>query len=203
MKTLKQQNLVLCHGCEKINSYSKKLNQTCTRCSTKLHLRKPNSLEKTWALTVASIIAFIPAHTLPIMTVLLFGDGTPDTIMSGIILLVQLGMTPVAMLIFIASFLVPLGKIFALFILLLNVNKCSMKSAKKYTKLYRVVEFLGKWSMLDVFVVAIMAAVVQLGVISEIVAGSGATAFAIMVVLTMVAAHSFDPRLLWDNNKNE
>jgi paraquat-inducible protein A len=137
------------------------------------------------------------------MTVLYLGSGTPDTIISGIILLIQMGMMPVALLIFVASFLVPLGKILGIMILLVSVQRRSKIKPKHRAILYRLVEFLGKWSMLDVFVVAVMAAVVQLGFISEIVAGPGVTAFAIMVILTMFSAHAFDPRLIWDMAEND
>jgi len=175
----------------------------CTRCLAPVHFRKHNSIERSWALVIASLIAFIPANTLPIMTVNYFGSGTSDTILSGIVTLINLGMAPVALIIFIASFLVPLSKIIGLIILLITANRHSNIQPVQRTVLYRMVEFLGKWSMLDVFVVAIMGAVVNLGYITSIVPGKGAAAFAIMVILTMFAAHAFDPRLIWDLKNNE
>jgi len=132
-----------------------------------------------------------------------FGTGTADTILSGIVTLINLDMAPVALIVFIASFLVPLSKILGLIILLVTVNRHSGVEPVQRTVLYRIVEFLGKWSMLDVFVVAIMGAVVNLGYITSIEPGKGAAAFAIMVILTMFAAHAFDPRLIWDLKHNE
>lgn len=200
----KSKGLVLCHACRRLNRFDEKqAHNKCSRCEARLHTRHENSLERSWALVIASVIVFIPANTLPIMTINSFGSGTPDTILSGIVVLVQLGMLPVAIIVFIASFMVPLGKILGLIILLLTVQRNSTVQPKHRTIMYRVVEFLGKWSMLDVFVVAIMGAVVNLGFITSIEPGRGAAAFAIMVVLTMFAAHAFDPRLIWDRNHNE
>ncbi|GAA3948180.1 paraquat-inducible protein A [Allohahella marinimesophila] len=156
------------------------------------------------ALTIAATIMFIPANALPIMTVSYFGKGAPDTILSGVILLLQHGAWPIAAIVFFASFIVPLGKILGLFYLLYRVRGQGSDSAHgKQLKLYRVIDFFGRWSMLDVFVVALLVALVQLGQIATIEAGSGATAFAAMVVLTMFAAGSFDPRLLWDRTNRE
>jgi len=204
MLTAKFNNLVACELCHKLNNIELATGKMqCVRCNSTIHSRKANSLERTWALVIASAIAFIPANMLPIMTVLYLGDGTPDTIISGIVLLIKMGMAPVALLVFVASFLVPLGKIVGIVILLLSVQKHTRISPNQRAILYRLVELFGKWSMLDVFVVSIMAAVVQLGFISEIIAGPGVTAFAIMVILTMFAAHAFDPRLIWDEEGND
>lgn len=203
MPTAKQSGLIVCGACHQLNQQQPGCpGQRCRRCGGAISDRKPGSIERTWALLIAAIVVFIPANTLPIMTVLTFGDGTPDTILSGIILLIQLGMMPVALLVFVASFLVPLGKILGIMILLISVQRGSQIQPKHRAMLYRLVEFLGKWSMLDVFVVALMSAVVQLGFISEIVAGPGVTAFAIMVILTIFAAQAFDPRLIWDMAEN-
>jgi len=200
----KSKGLARCHSCHRLNSHNP-LNEhaKCSRCQAPLHFRTHNSIEQSWALVIASLIVFIPANTLPIMTIKYFGSGTPDTILSGIVVLIQLGMAPVAVIVFIASFLVPLCKIFGLIILLITVNGRSNMPPKQRTVMYRIVEFLGKWSMLDVFVVAIMGAVVNLGFITSIEPGPGAAAFGLMVVLTMFAAHSFDPRLIWDLKHND
>ncbi|MCG8609705.1 MAG: paraquat-inducible protein A [Pseudomonadales bacterium] len=196
----KQAGLISCRDCGQLNPLAKSRGQAgnCSRCGSRLHQRLPYSIQRTWAFVIASLIVFIPANTLPMMTVLNFGHGQPDTIISGILFLLKIGMVPVAIIVFIASFLVPLAKILGLMILLITVQRNSTVQPRHRTLLYRLVDLLGKWSMLDVFVVTIMTAVVNLGYISSIEAGAGATAFAVMVILTMFAAHSFDPRLIWD-----
>jgi len=201
MENAKSRRWMLCHHCHKLNEANDDEHQRCCRCRAPIHMRQPHSLEYTWALTIAAIIAFIPANVLPIMTISYFGSGSPNTVLSGIATLIKLEMYPVALIVFIASFMVPLGKIAGLIILMLSIQRPLNIDPKQRILLYRLVDFLGKWSMLDVFVVAIMAAVVQLGFISEIIAGPGATAFAIMVILTMFAAHTFDPRLIWDKEQ--
>ena len=196
--------LALCHTCHELTPIPKHQQKAkCNRCGADVHYRIHNSVQRSWALLVASAIAFFPANMLPIMTVSYFGSGTPDTILSGILALIKLDMWPVAIIVFIASFMVPLGKILGLGILLIRVQRHTRLRAGQGTVLYRMVHFLGKWSMLDVFVVAIMGAVVNLGFITSIEPGPGAAAFALMVILTMFAAHAFDPRLIWDLKNNE
>lgn len=194
--TAKTAGLQLCHHCHKLNPVDD--DSHCRRCGVTLHLRKPKSIERTWAWTVAAMVAFIPANLLPTMTIYSLGSGQSDTIASGILTLIRFDMVPVAIIVFIASFLVPLGKILGLIILLVSVQRGSRIRPEHRTTLYHLVEFLGPWSMLDVFVVSIMTAVVNLGFITSIDAGPGITAFAMMVVCTMIAAESFDPRLIWD-----
>ena len=161
-----------------------------------------DSLNRCWALTICSMIVFIPANAFPIMTILYFGKGQPDTILSGIVLLLKLGMFPIALIIFIASFVVPLAKIVGLFYLLISLKRRSKLSAQQRTVMYRLIEFFGKWSMLDVFVVALLVALVEIGAVVEVVAGPGASAFGLMVIITIFAANSFDPRLIWDKDPN-
>ncbi len=200
----RSRGLAVCHFCHQLNPMPADADHTsCLRCHADVHMRKPRSIERCWALVIASLITFIPANTLPIMTVTYFGSGTPDTILSGIVALFKLNMWPVAIVVFIASFVVPLAKILGLIILLITVQRHSRVQPKHRTIMFRLVDLLGKWSMLDVFVVAIMAAVVKLGFITSIIPGQGAVAFAVTVVLTMFAAHSFDPRLIWDLKHNE
>lgn len=204
LKSARSRELAKCHTCHMLNKLANgEHSGVCSRCSAPVHFRSHNSIERSWALVIASLIAFIPANTLPIMTVNYFGSGTADTILSGIVTLINLDMAPVALIVFIASFIVPLSKILGLIILLITVNRHSKVQPVQRTMLYRIVAFLGKWSMLDVFVVAIMGAVVNLGYITSIEPGKGAAAFAIMVILTMFAAHAFDPRLIWDLKHNE
>jgi paraquat-inducible protein A len=163
-----------------------------------LHDREPNSIARAWALLIAACILYVPANVLPVMdTGSVFG-GQSDTIMSGVIYLWVSGSWPLAALIFFASVMVPLLKILALGLLLISVQRRSAWAPYQRTRLYRVVEFVGRWSMIDIFVVAILAALVQFQSLATIRAGPGAIAFGAVVVLTMFAAEAFDPRLIWD-----
>lgn len=161
-------------------------------------MRKPRSIEFTLAWTIAALMMFIPANSYPMMVFYTLGKPDASTILEGIAIFIDMGMLPVAVIIFIASFVVPLGKIMGLFTLIYNAKYTTKLTLKKQSKLYHLVEFLGPWSMLDVFVVAVMAAVVNLGFLTSIEAAPGITYFTLMVVFTMFAAESFDPRLLWD-----
>jgi paraquat-inducible protein A len=170
----------------------------CPRCSAPLHFRKPDSLTRTWAFLIAAVILYIPANVLPVMyTSSLFGSQT-DTIMSGVVYLWVSGSWPLAVVVFTASILVPLAKIFALAVLAGTVQLRSTWQPYQRTRLYRIVELVGRWSMLDIYVIAILVALVQLKAVATIQAGPAALAFAGVVVLTMLAAMSFDPRQIWD-----
>jgi paraquat-inducible protein A len=163
-----------------------------------LHQRKTNSLTRTWALTIAAFIFYIPANVLPITVVTSLGKTQADTIMSGVIYFVQTGMWPIALVIFVASVAVPLLKLFVLTFLLISVQRKSRWRPEDRTRLYRIAEAVGRWSMVDIFVVTILVALVKLGGLATIDAGPAATYFAAVVVTTMFAAMSFDPRLIWD-----
>jgi len=163
-----------------------------------LHRRKPDSLARTWALTLTAYILYIPANLLPVMTVMMSGRGEPDTILSGVKALLVGGMWPLALLVFFASITVPVLKLLVLTYLLLSVQFKSRWRPRERTVLYRITESVGRWSMIDIFVIAILAAVVKLGALATIEAGPGAVAFGGVVVVTMFAAMSFDPRLIWD-----
>lgn len=139
-----------------------------------------------------------PANLYPVMTVIYMGDGAPDTIISGVVKLTQEGMIPIAILVFVASILVPMLKLLGLMFLLLMVQRRWQLNKRQCTVLYRVIEVIGAWSMLDLFMISILVTLVDLGAVATIEAGAGATAFATVVVLTMLAAMSFDPRLIWD-----
>ncbi len=170
----------------------------CPRCGAKLHARKPASLARTWAFLIAAMILYIPANVLPIMdTSSLFGSQR-DTILSGVMFLWSSGSFVLAMLIFFASIMVPLAKMIALAILAGSVQMHSARHRRARTRLYRAIEFVGRWSMLDIYVVTILVALVQVSTFASIHAGPGAAAFGAVVVLTMFAATSFDPRLIWD-----
>jgi paraquat-inducible protein A len=170
----------------------------CPRCGAALHSRKPHSISRSWALMIAAAIFYIPANLLPMTTVTSLGMVQSDTIMSGVVYFVQSGSWPIALVIFIASIFVPLLKLFILSYLLLSVQYKSHFRPKDRTRLYLITEAVGRWSMLDIFVVTILVALVNLGALATIQAGPAALYFAAVVVLTMLAAMSFDPRLIWD-----
>jgi paraquat-inducible protein A len=171
---------------------------SCPRCGAHLHMRKPGSVSRTWALLLAAMILYVPANLLPMMhTSSLFGSQS-DTIMSGVVYFWTSGSWYLALIIFFASIMVPLLKMIALVLLLVSVQLRSRWNLRQRARLYRLVEFVGRWSMLDVYVVAVIVALVQLKALATIEPGGGAVAFGAVVVLTMFAAMAFDPRLIWD-----
>ena len=194
-------SLLSCHSCNLLSKMSGSHGHShalCPRCGAPLHQRKTNSLTRTWALTIAAFIFYIPANVLPITVVTSLGKTQADTIMSGVIYFVQTGMWPIALVIFVASVAVPLIKLFVLAFLLISVQRKSRWRPEDRTRLYRIAEAVGRWSMVDIFVVTILVALVKLGGLATIDAGPAASYFAAVVVTTMFAAMSFDPRLIWD-----
>ena len=172
---------------------------SCPRCGDAIHgMRMHDSLPRTWALLSAATILLIPANILPVMTVIRFGQGEPSTILAGVVHLVEDGAVPLALLVLFASFVVPIAKIAALTVLLLTVQRGSDWRTRDRTLLYRVTEAVGAWSMIDIFLVGILVALVRMDALATVTPGLGATFFGAAVVLTMLAAHSFDPRLVWD-----
>ena len=196
--------ILVCNECHELNRQQPdSTSQTCTRCGAIVHARRPNSIARTWALLIAASILYIPANMLPIMTVSTLGQGSPDTIMSGVITLLKHGMVPIAAVVFIASILVPTFKLVGIGLLLYSVQRRQPLSARQRILMYRFIEFIGRWSMLDIFVIAILVAVVNFGRIASVEANLGAIAFASVVILTMLAALTFDPRLIWDNTESD
>lgn len=192
--TAAQLGLASCHACGKVQ----RLDQArCGRCGAGLHLRKPHSLQRTWALTIAAAILYVPANLLPIMKAEGLGGGGANTILSGVIVFWHHGAYPIAIVVFTASVIIPILKLIAIVTLCISARRC--RHPRVMTQVYRLTELVGRWSMVDVFVVAILVAVVQLGSLMSIEPGPAAVAFAGVVVLTMLAAMSFDPRLLWDS----
>ena len=190
--------LALCHTCERVSPVAE---GHCPRCGSRLHLRVRESLQKTWALTIAAFVLYFPANLLPILRVDSVTGDSASTIMQGVVQFWQQEDYPVAIIIFTASVMIPVLKIISIIALCLAAR--SGQHAHRMTKLYRVTEFIGRWSMVDVFVVAILVAVVQLGNTISIHPGAAALSFAGVVVLTMLAAMSFDPRLIWDAAQGE
>jgi paraquat-inducible protein A len=172
---------------------------TCPRCGTPLHRRKPNSIARTWALVLAAFVFYIPANVLPITIVTSLGHKQADTIISGVIYFISTGMWPIALVIFTASVFVPLLKMLALSYLSFSVQRKSKWRPVDRTRLYRIAELVGRWSMVDVYVVTILVALVHLGALATIEAGPAAVYFCGVVIITIFAAMSFDPRLIWDN----
>jgi len=170
----------------------------CPRCGEEVHYRKQNSIQHTWALVIASIVFYIPANMLPIMEVHTFAGVQSDTIISGVVYFLHSGSYLIASVIFIASIIVPITKLMILIYLLLSIHLKFAKNKIKRKKLYELTELIGKWSMVDVYVVAIMISLVHFGGLSEIKAGLGANYFLLVVILTMLAAMRFDVRLIWD-----
>jgi paraquat-inducible protein A len=186
--------LAHCHSCGRVEPVE---TGHCPRCEAPLHLRKPASLQRTVALTISAMLLYLPANLLPVLRVESTLKGSQqNTILGGVAQFWRDGDYPVALIIFIASVMIPLLKFFA--IGALCVGAYSGRWPRAMTRLYRVTDYIGRWSMVDVFVVAILVGVVQLGSVMTIYPGSGAFAFAGVVVLMMIAAHSFDPRLIWD-----
>lgn len=195
--------LLTCHTCGLLSRPSLHTPHAhCPRCDSLLHLRKPNSISRSWALLIAAMICYIPANLLPMMlTNTLFGSES-DTIMSGVVYFWTSGSWYLALIIFIASIMVPMLKMISLALLLVTTQMRSCWQPEQRARLYRLVEIVGRWSMLDIYVVAIMVALVQLKGLATILPGPGAIAFGAVVVLTMFSAMAFDPRLIWDPIKN-
>lgn len=195
-RTALAQGLVGCEQCGQLQPLTGP--RRCQRCGARLHRREPASLQRTWALLVAATLCCFPAHLYPIMVTTSLGHTQPATIISGVLQFIQHGDWPIALIIFTASVLVPFGKIMALAWLCLAARRDRALDMAAQMRLYRTTEWVGRWSMIDVFVVAIVVALVRLGNLLSIAPGPGGVAFAAVVVLTMLAAFSFDPRLIWD-----
>ncbi|EWC39019.1 paraquat-inducible protein A [Pseudomonas stutzeri] len=195
--------LMVCHECHQLNRTGvDDGHQRCSRCGARVHMRRPNSIARTWALLITAALLYLPANLLPIMTVRMLGSGTPDTIMSGVVTLAKHGMLPIAAVVFIASILVPTFKLVGIAMLLFSVQRHHPMSPRQRLLVFRFIEWIGRWSMLDIFVIAILVAIVNFGSLASVEAGFGAVAFAGVVILTMLAAITFDPRLIWDNTES-
>jgi len=194
MQTAKKQQLCQCPICLTLNPISYKF---CEQCHAHLSDMSPFIIQKTLALLLTSYILFIPANFLPMMTTTLLGVKTSSTILGGVILLWHHGSYLVATIIFLASIVIPIGKLLTLTWLCYEIKYKGVSSKKKSHTSYQIVELIGKWSMIDVYVVLILVALVNLGVIINIEAGIAAVAFSGFVITSMLAAITFDPRLIW------
>lgn len=190
--------LLYCHHCHSTVRAGTVAHPRCPRCHAHLHRRKPHSLLLTAVLVACAAVLYIPANLLPVMNTRSLLDDERDTIMSGVIVLLQSGSWPIAILVFIASIVVPLLKILALSLLVYSSWRGAARHRLQRSELYRLVEYIGRWSMLDVYAVSLLVALVQIRSLAFVSVGAGALCFAAVVVLTTVAARTFDERLVWD-----
>ena len=190
---------MLCAVCRYTSQSSRRL---CPRCHASLSYRKQDSIRRTLAFLISAIFLYVPANILPMMIIVKLGQDKADTIMSGVIALARSGMVPIAVIVFAASILVPIFKIIGMSLLLLHASGLKRGNPLQLQNLYRFIEWIGRWSMLDIFMISVLISLVQFHVL-EIRAGPAATAFAAVVVLTMLASSAFDSRLLWDISKRD
>ena len=204
LPTAASEGLCCCHVCNLV-SRRVRLSEVahCPRCGAYLHFRKPGSVVRCWSLLIAAYILYIPANLLTMMETGSLFSYRKDTIMSGVIHLWRTGSMGVAAVVFVASITIPLLKLISLTLLLVSVQRRSRWHPRQRTRLYRLVELVGRWSMLDIYVVTLLAALVQLGSLATVKAGPAAVAFGAVVVLTMFASMQFDPRLIWDPVQKE
>ncbi|MCG1046229.1 paraquat-inducible protein A [Mycetohabitans rhizoxinica] len=192
--------LVTCHACGLVSPLVRTgQRQCCARCGATLHVRKPDSIARTYAFLIAAAIMYVPANLLPVMHTSSLLGSQDDTIMSGVVYFWTSGDWPLAVIVFVASILVPMLKLAVLTLLTVTAQIGSRWRPLQRTRLYRGVEAIGRWSMLDIFVITLTVALVRFHSLAEITAGPGAVAFGVVVVLTMIASMQFDPRLIWDN----
>ena len=170
----------------------------CPRCSSHLHPRKPDSVARTWALVIAAAVLYVPANYFPVLTVMQLGAGSPSTILGGVEELISSRMYPLALLVFFASIAVPMLKLVGLTFMLIMTQTGRSEWLRDRTRLYHVVRWIGRWSMIDIFMEALLGALVRFGSVITIEPGIGAVAFCGVVILTMFAAETFDPRVMWD-----
>jgi len=196
-------NLIQCHICGQLCPDENRTDKfSCQRCGARLHERKRDSISRTWALILAAAIFYIPANVFPITNIISFGDYTTDTILSGVIYFIKTGMWPLALIIFTASIFVPLLKLIILSFLLISVQLKTTWRQKDRTRIYRITEAIGRWSMVDIFAITVLIALVNMGAIATVRVEPAALFFAAVVVITIFAAMAFDPRLIWDTEKN-
>jgi paraquat-inducible protein A len=197
--TAMQQGLQSCESCGLLSRPAHGTNKNhCPRCDEELSFRKPASLQRTWAFLIGAAICYIPANLLPVMTTTTAAGAESDTILQGVVLLWSPTGWPLSLIVLIASIMIPIGKIVALAYLLISVQRGSIENNVQRVRLYGIVEFIGRWSMVDVFVDTFTASLVQLQPLMSVEPSLGLVFFAAVVVLTMLSAESFDPRLVWD-----
>ncbi len=188
-----------CHACGLVSRPVPGADEgSCPRCGDELSFRKSASLQRTWAFLIAAAVCYVPANVLPVLTTVTASGRDSDTILQGVVLLWSPTGWPLSLIVLVASIMIPSAKIVALVYLLVTVQRGSVESNVQRVRLYRMVELIGRWSMVDVFVDTFTAALVQLQPLMSVEPGPGLLFFAAVVVLTMLAVESFDPRLIWD-----
>ena len=193
-----------CRGCAAVCAPPPGIERArCPRCNAVVTPRKPDSVARSWAYLLAATALYLPANLLPVTTTASFAGAQSDTIFSGIVYLWAAGSWALALIVFVASIVVPVSKLLVLSWLLISVQRRDRRFIHQRLQAYRVLELIGRWSMLDIFVVAMLAALVQIESLAELRPGPGAMAFGAVVVLTMLATHGFDPRLLWDRAEED
>jgi paraquat-inducible protein A len=197
--TAAEAGLLSCLTCGLLSRPGRRGAPACPRCRSRLHRRKPATLLRSWTFLVSAMVLYLPANLLPIMQTESLFSAQSDTILSGVVFLWRNGSWPLAIIVFVASIVVPLLKIISLLTILIAVHRGVHVHCHDLAKLYRVLELIGRWSMLDIYVVAILVTLVQLQLVATVTPGKGALAFGGVVVLTMLATMSFDPRLIWDS----
>ena len=190
--------LLACLTCGLLSRAPRGGASACPRCGRHLHPRKPAALLRTWTFLVAAMVLYVPANILPVMESESFFGSQRDTIMSGVVYLWTTGSWPLAIIVFVASIMVPLLKMISLLTVLIAVHRGVRVHRHDLARLYRLLEVIGRWSMLDIYVVAILVTLVHMQFLATVTPGKGAVAFGAVVVLTMLATMSFDPRLIWD-----
>lgn len=197
--TAASNGLCSCHLCNFISKpENTRSSNYCPRCGATIHFRNPYSVSRCWSLLLSAYILYIPANILIMMETGSLLNYRKDTILSGVVHLWETGSWGIAAIVFVASVAIPLLKLISLTLLLISVQLRSKWHPKQRTRLYRMVELVGRWSMLDIYVVTLLASLVQLGSMATVKAGPAALAFGAVVVLTMLASSQFDPRLIWD-----
>jgi paraquat-inducible protein A len=198
--TAMQQGLQSCEGCGLLSRpESGEHEGRCPRCDEKLEFRKADSFQRTWAFLFAAAICYIPANVLPVLTTTTAAGAESDTILQGVVLLWSPTGWPLSIIVLVASIMIPSAKILALGYLLITTQRGSVANNEQRIRMYRMVEFIGRWSMVDVFVDTFTAALIQLQPLMSVEPGPGLIFFAAVVVFTMLAVESFDPRLIWDS----
>ena len=197
MITAREAGLVACQQCGQVHQIT---TPTCARCGSDLQSRDPQSLQRVWAWLIAGMIAYVPANLYPMLLTSTLTETTENTIIGGVFELLRYGSYGVAVIVFVASVIIPLGKFAAIIYLAVSVQHQSPHNQHARHRAYDLVEFIGRWSMIDVFVVAILSALVQLDTVATVNPGIAAVSFALSVIFTMLAAQAFDSRMIWDTD---
>ena len=197
----KERGIAGCHTCGLAVKMPDHADAECPRCGSEVHYRKHNSVNRAWAFLISAFVMYIPANTEPMMRTTALGHEEADTIISGVLYFLSAGEWYLAVVIFAASVMLPLLKIIAIAYILISIQRGAVTRKQDRTNLYKIAEILGRWSMLDIFVVALMVTLVQLGKLTSIEPGAACIAFALVVILTMFAEMALDPKLIWDQTE--